>query len=46
MYMNLARIQVQQGTSECYENEEWGMGNVEWGFLTYIDVEMPHLSYM
>ena len=24
-----------------------GMGNGEWGmrFLTYIDVEMPHLSY-
>ena len=32
-------------------NGEWGMGNGkngEWGmrFLTYIDVEMPHLSYM
>ena len=26
---------------------EWEMGNGEWGmrFLTYIDVEMPHLSY-
>ena len=26
----------------------WGMGNGEWGmrFLRYIDVEMPHLSYM
>ena len=29
-------------------NEQWGIGNGEWGMtvLTYIDVEMPHLSYL
>ena len=30
------------------ENEEWETGNGERGmrFLTYIGVEIPHLSYM